>query len=150
MEEASSGRSTSRFIVFAELVFEGVLGHSGLPHHAYPQCIILKARWPMFPLFQRRSPCSTWKRTWGRSHLQLVSQKVAEEFVVEDVVKPAVLDVIHGNQYEAIPKSSTTMALTSMLYAWSLVTDGNWTTVENHVICLSKGTRFYWPQYFNW
>ena len=69
--------------------------------------------------------------------------KVAEEFVVEDVVKPAVLDVIHGNQYEAIPKSSITMALISMLYAWSLVTDGNWATVENHVICLSKGIRFY-------
>ena len=49
---------------------------------------------------------------------------------MEDVVKPAVLDVIHGNQYGMIPKSSTTMALISMLHAWSLGTDGNGATVR--------------------
>ena len=52
-------------------------------------------------------------------HLDLTAcvSKVAEEFVVEDVVKPAVLDVIRGNQYGVIPKSSTTMALINMLHA---------------------------------
>ena len=44
--------------------------------------------------------------------------------MVEDVIKPAVLDVIHGNQYGAIPKSSSTMALISMLHAWFLGMDG--------------------------
>ena len=45
-------------------------------------------------------------------------QEVAEEFVVEDFVKPAVLDIIGGSQYGAIPKSSTSMALISMMHAW--------------------------------
>ena len=37
--------------------------------------------------------------------------KVAEEFIVEDHVKPAVLEVIDKIQYGTIPHSSTTMAL---------------------------------------
>ncbi|EDO37311.1 predicted protein, partial [Nematostella vectensis] len=56
--------------------------------------------------------------------------KVAEEFVVTDFVKPAVLEVIGQDQYGAIPKSSTTMALISMLHAWALGTDGNGATVR--------------------
>ena len=62
-----------------------------------------------------------------------------KEFVVEDVIKPAVLDVICGNQYGAIPKSSTTMALISMLHTWSLGTDGNGVTVRTVVKALANG-----------
>jgi hypothetical protein len=37
--------------------------------------------------------------------------KVAEDFFVEDYVKPAILDIIDTSQYGVIPNSSTTMAL---------------------------------------
>ena len=56
--------------------------------------------------------------------------KVAEEIVVTDFVKPAILGVIGESQYGAIPKSSTTMALISMLHAWAFGTDGNGATVR--------------------
>jgi hypothetical protein len=41
--------------------------------------------------------------------LTAIVSKVAEEFVVENYVKPAVLKRIDSNQYGAIPISSTTM-----------------------------------------
>ena len=56
--------------------------------------------------------------------------KVVEEFVVDGFVKPAVMSVLDHNQYIAIPNSSTTMALISMLHSWSLGTDGNRATVR--------------------
>ena len=68
--------------------------------------------------------------------------KLAEEFMVEYVVKPAVLDVIRGNQYGAIPKSSTTMTLISMLHAWSLGTDGNGATVRTMLFDYRKAFDF--------
>ena len=37
--------------------------------------------------------------------------KVAEDFVIKDYVKPAILEIIDPNQYGTIPKSSTTSAL---------------------------------------
>ena len=79
-----------------------------------------------------------------KKDLRLISltscvSKVAKEFVVEDVIKPAVLDVIRGNQYGAIPKSSTTMALISMLHTWSLGTDGNGVTVRTMLFDYCKG-----------
>ena len=43
--------------------------------------------------------------------------KVTEELLVEDYVKPAVLKVIDINQYGAIPKSSTVIALINMLHS---------------------------------
>ena len=55
---------------------------------------------------------------------------------------PAVLDVIRGNQYGAIPKSSTTMALISMLHAWSLGTDGNGVTVRTMLFDYRKAFDF--------
>ena len=68
--------------------------------------------------------------------------KVAEEFVVEDFVKPAVLDVIGESQYGAIPKSSTSMALISMIHAWALGTDGNGTTVRTMLFDYRKAFDF--------
>ena len=62
--------------------------------------------------------------------------------MVEDVVKPAVLDVIRGNQYGAIPKSSTTLALISMLHAWFLGTDGNGATVRTMLFDYRKAFDF--------
>ena len=56
--------------------------------------------------------------------------KVAEDCVVVDYVKPAVLQVLDPNQYGAVPKSSTTQALIHMFYHWSKETDGNGATVR--------------------
>ena len=53
-----------------------------------------------------------------------------EEFLVDDYLKPTVLDVIDSSQYVAVPKSSSTLALISMLHRWSLETDGNRATVR--------------------
>jgi hypothetical protein len=49
--------------------------------------------------------------------------KVAEGFVVEDYVKPAILKVIDPNQYGTIPNSPTTIALINMLHHCFLGTD---------------------------
>ena len=49
---------------------------------------------------------------------------------MNDYLKPAVMSVIDNSQYRAIPNSSTTMALISMLHDWSLGTDGNGATVR--------------------
>ena len=82
------------------------------------------------PPLPKKKPVLDLKKDLRPISLTPCVSKVANEFVVEDVVKPAVLDVIRGNQYRAIPKSSTTMALISMLHAWSLGTDGNGATVR--------------------
>ena len=37
---------------------------------------------------------------------------------------PAILKVIDPNQFGAIPKSSTTQALVSMIHEWAKATDG--------------------------
>ena len=56
--------------------------------------------------------------------------KIAEEFLVNTYVKPAVLKVIDPHQYGVIPKSSTTMALISMLHHWFHETDGNGSVIR--------------------
>ena len=118
------------------MAFEEVLEHSDLPYHANPHCIIPRAAVAShledgnIPPFPKKKPVLDLKKDLRPNSLTPCVSKVAEEFVVEDVVKPAVLDVIHGNQYGAIQNSSTTMALISMLYAWSLGTDGNGATVR--------------------
>ena len=62
--------------------------------------------------------------------------------MVEDFVKPAVLDVMGGSQYGAIPKSSTSMALISMMHAWALGTDGNGATVRTMLFDYRKAFDF--------
>ena len=56
---------------------------------------------------------------------------VAEQCVILDYVKPAVLDVLDPSQYGAVPNSSTTQALIHMLHNWSKETDGNGATVRD-------------------
>ena len=60
--------------------------------------------------------------------------KVAEEFTVADYIKPAVLKDLDTNQYGAVPRSPTTLALLDMLYDWSKGTDGNSATIRP-VLC---------------
>ena len=54
---------------------------------------------------------------------------MAEDFVVDDFFKPAVLNVIDSSQYGAVPKSSSTLTLISILHTWSMETDRNGATV---------------------
>ena len=64
--------------------------------------------------------------------------KVAEEFALDGFVKPAVMNILDDNQYGAVPNSSTTMALISMLHSWSLGTDRNGATVRTLLLDYRK------------
>ena len=56
--------------------------------------------------------------------------KIAEEFVVTDYIKPAVLKSVDNTQYGTIPGSSTVMALISMFHKWLCETDGTGSDVR--------------------
>ena len=62
--------------------------------------------------------------------LTSILSKVAEEFVVADYLRPSILKKIGDNQFGAIPKSSTTHALISMVHSWAKHTDGTGSTVK--------------------
>ena len=55
--------------------------------------------------------------------------KIAEDCIVHDFIKPAVLKVLDPNQYGAVLNSSTTRALIHMVHSWAQATDGNSTTI---------------------
>jgi hypothetical protein len=68
-------------------------------------------------------------------HLRPISltsciSKVGEEFIVSNYIAPAILKIIDPNQYGAIPKSSTTQALISMIHQWSKATDSSGAAVR--------------------
>ena len=68
-------------------------------------------------------------------HLRPISQtpilsKIAEEYVVDTYVKPAVLSKIDPQQFGTVPKSSTTHALIRMIHSWAKSTDGNGSTTR--------------------
>ena len=62
--------------------------------------------------------------------LTSILSKVAEEFVVAEYLRPSILKKIGDNQFGAIPKSSTTHALTSTVHSWAKHTDGTRSTVR--------------------
>ena len=83
-----------------------------------------------------------------KRHLRPISltpalSKVAEEFVVEPHVKPAVLAKVDPKQFGTIPGSNTTEALFSMTHAWNSATDGNGATVRAVLFDLKRGIRSY-------
>ena len=68
-------------------------------------------------------------------NLRLISltpmvSKLAEEFVVNQHVKPAVLAKVDQRQHGTVPGTSTTEALVSMIHTWTKATDGNGATVR--------------------
>ena len=68
-------------------------------------------------------------------HLRPISltpilSKIAEEYVVDTYVKPAVLSKIDPQQFGTLPKSSTTHASISMTHSWAKSTDGNGSTTR--------------------
>ena len=56
--------------------------------------------------------------------------KLAEDFVVRNYVDPAILEITDPNQFGAVPKSSTTQALISMMHTWASATDGTGAAVR--------------------
>ena len=67
------------------------------------------------------------------NHLRPISlapiiSKLAEEIVVNNYVRPAVMEKIDDKQFGTIPNSSTTHAL--MLHTWTKDTDGNGSTTR--------------------
>ena len=59
-----------------------------------------------------------------------VISKIAEEFVVTDYIKPAVLKIEDRSQYGTVPGYSTVMALISMFHKWLSETDGTGSDVR--------------------
>ena len=59
-----------------------------------------------------------------------ILSKLAEEFVVDQHAKPAVLAKVDPRQFGNVPRSSITEALVSMTHTWTNATDGNWVTVR--------------------
>ena len=57
--------------------------------------------------------------------LTSIVSKLAEDYVVDCFVKPAVLKKVDPNQYGTIPNSSAVHALVSMLHPWNKSIDGN-------------------------
>ena len=57
---------------------------------------------------------------------------------MDGFVKPVVINILDDNQYRAIPNSSTTVALISMLHSWSLGMDGNGATVRTLLLDYCK------------
>ena len=98
-------------------------------------------------------------------HLRPISltpilSKVAEDYVVEEYIKPAVLVKVDWNQFGTVPNSSTAHALISMLHTWYQTTDGNSSTVRvvlfdfkkafdliDHGILLEKLKNFDMPEW---
>ncbi len=70
--------------------------------------------------------------------LTVCLSKIAEEFIVCDYVKPAVLNILDPCQYGVIPKSSTTYALIHMTHNWVTGTDGNGATVRTILLDYRK------------
>ena len=62
-------------------------------------------------------------------HLRPISltsavSKLADDFVIEEYIAPAILSIVDPAQFGGIPCSSATHALISMVHNWSKATDG--------------------------
>ncbi|PFX19098.1 hypothetical protein AWC38_SpisGene16507, partial [Stylophora pistillata] len=116
------------------LAAKGKCGFVGLININIINCSFAEARllqsWKhadIVPIL-KRVPVYDANRHLRHVSLTPVLSKVAEEFVVEQYVKPAVLAKVDPGQFGTIPGSSTTEAL--MTHAWNSATDGNGATVR--------------------
>ena len=66
----------------------------------------------------------------AKSHTSNLTFKLAEEFIVDRYIKPAVLAKVDPRQFGTVPSSSTTEALISMIHEWNSATDGDGATVR--------------------
>ena len=56
--------------------------------------------------------------------------QISRNLVVSAFIGPAVLKIIDPDQFGALPKSSSALALTSMLHHWTRATDGTGSAVR--------------------
>ena len=68
--------------------------------------------------------------------------KVAEDLIVNDYIKPAVLEIIDPRQFGPIPGSSTVTALISMFHKWLGDTNGTGSTIRILLCDYSKAFDF--------
>ena len=59
-----------------------------------------------------------------------IVSKIADDYVVNSFVKPAVLKKLDSNQYGTVPRSNTTQALISIIHFLNASTDGNGATTR--------------------
>ena len=92
------------------------------------------------------------------------ASKIAEDYLVNEHVKPAVLQHMGCDQYGCIPNSSTTHALINLVHNWSQATDGTGADVRviafdyrkafdliDHTILISKLSKYSInPHIVNW
>jgi hypothetical protein len=118
---------------------------------ANPVCIILNGSFaeqylPLLWKYANVTPLPKMKPvTVITKHIRPISltpslSKLAEDFIVRYYIGPAVLEIIDPNQYGAIPKSSTTHALISMIHTWASATDGTGAAVR--MVLLDYGKAF--------
>ena len=94
-------------------------------------CSYLEARLPQSWKLANVAPIPKQTPVYDvNKHLRPISltpvlSKLAEDFVVDRYVKPAVLAKVDPRQFGTVPGSSTTEALISMTHAWYSATDGN-------------------------
>ena len=77
-----------------------------------------------------KKPAQEVKKDLCPISLTLIISKVAEDYIVDEFVKPAVLRRVDPNQYGAIPRSNPVFALLFMIHKWNEATDGTGATVR--------------------
>ena len=87
----------------------------------------LPAAWKLADVIPipKQKPARTVNKDLRPVSLTPIVSKLAEEVIVEQFIKPAILKVVDPNQYGTVPKSSTTQALISIVHNVAKATDGN-------------------------
>ena len=102
-------------------------------------------------------------------HLRPISltpaiSKLAEEFVVDRFIKPAILQIVDSRQYGVIPKSSTTQSLIGLVHNLAKATDGSgalvrvvmfdykkaFDLIDHHILVTKLYTLDIPPEIINW
>ena len=74
----------------------------------------------------RQAKTCTERKQGFKAHLAHFNfVKVCEDFVVEKLIKPAVLEIVDPHQFGTVPESSTNHALISVVHYLTSVKDGN-------------------------
>ena len=80
--------------------------------------------------------------------LTLVLSKLAEDFVVDLYVKPAMLAKVDPRQFGTVPGSNTSEAMASIIHTWNSATDYNGATVRVVLFDLKKAFDLIVPRIF--
>ena len=75
-----------------------------------------------YPYTYKQSPVQDVNNHFRPISITQTISKIAGEFVVESFIAPVILNIIDLSQFAAIPNSSTTHALISMIHHWAQAT----------------------------